>query len=279
EGFAGISQETRLLFRGLRKIQSVEVEGMLQTSNRFLARGTSLRPGLSGLFGGSLSQPKRYKRFSNVIVSMTERPYDSLLDIIIDWLKKRSEQAALQASVMTGLGKIKLSRFESESFQDFTWRTLFAKTLPASDFSLVAPANHLVCSVPWNTLHKVGLASLNWRATPKYPELDTAGIDIFIGQTPYPARISRGTAMVIRYHDALPVFMPHTIPNKSEHQSSHFYALMNNVKCGAWFACVSEATRQDLIKLFPEAKDKAVTIHNMVSHNYFIEELAFERVL
>ena len=40
EGFAGIPQEVRLLFRGLRKIDSVEVEGMLQTSRRRLARGT-----------------------------------------------------------------------------------------------------------------------------------------------------------------------------------------------------------------------------------------------
>lgn len=40
EGFAGIPQEVRLLFRGLRKIESVDVEGLIQTSHRVLARGT-----------------------------------------------------------------------------------------------------------------------------------------------------------------------------------------------------------------------------------------------
>lgn len=275
EGFAGIPQETRLLFRGLRNIEGIDVEGLLQTSYRRLARGTSLQP---GLFEKQLSQSRRYNRFSNVIISMVEKPYRSGLDIIIDWLRNRIEQSALQVSVVTGLSKIKLTRFESDSFQDFAWRTLFSKTLPASDYSLIAPANHLVCSVPWNVLHRVGLGSLNWRLTPKYPKLDTKGIDIFIGQTPYPARVDKHTAMVIRYHDAIPVFMPHTIPEKSKHQATHFYALMNNVKCGAWFACTSEATRQDLIRLFPEASDRAVTIHNMVSHHYFREESAFERV-
>jgi hypothetical protein len=72
--------------------------------------------------------------------------------------------------------------------------------------------------------------------------------------------------------------MPHTIPDKSIHQATHFYALMENVKAGAWFACVSDATRQDLLKLFPEAAPRAVTIHNMVSHHYFPEELQPGRV-
>jgi hypothetical protein len=104
---------------------------------------------------------------------------------------------------------------------------------------------------------------------PRYPRLRTRGVDIFIAQTPYPARVDPGTAMVIRYHDALPVLMPHTIPDKSLHQASHFYALMENVRAGAWFACISESTRNDLLKIFPEAAPRAVTIHNMVSHHYF----------
>jgi glycosyltransferase involved in cell wall biosynthesis len=72
--------------------------------------------------------------------------------------------------------------------------------------------------------------------------------------------------------------MPHTIPDKSLHQATHFYALMSNVKSGAWFACVSDATRSDLLKMFPEAGDRAVTIHNMVSSHYFSEESPFDRV-
>jgi glycosyltransferase involved in cell wall biosynthesis len=108
--------------------------------------------------------------------------------------------------------------------------------------------------------------------SPKYPKLDTKGADIFIAQTPYPGRVRRGTSFVVRYHDALPVFMPHTIGDKSLHQATHFYALMDNVRSGAYFACVSDATRKALLTLFPEAEQRVVTIHNMASHHYYLED-------
>jgi glycosyltransferase involved in cell wall biosynthesis len=149
---------------------------------------------------------------------------------------------------------------------------MFSKTLPASDFDLVTGAKQMVCQTPWHTMHAVGLNTFRFFMRPRYPKLDTTGIDVFIGQTPYPARISPGTAFVIRYHDALPIFMPHTIPDKARHQATHFYALMSNVRSGAYFACVSDATRGDLLKLFPKAADRAVTIPNMVSHHYYLDE-------
>jgi glycosyltransferase involved in cell wall biosynthesis len=77
---------------------------------------------------------------------------------------------------------------------------------------------------------------------------------------------------VVRYHDAIPLLMPHTISDRSYHQASHYHALKRNVADGAWFACVSDATRKDLLSVFPEVADRAVTIHNMVSHHYFAEE-------
>ena len=50
------------------------------------------------------------------------------------------------------------------------------------------------------------------------------------------------------------------------------------MKNGAYFACVSEATRKDLLSIFPEAAERAVTIHNMVSHHYFPEDSSPLRV-
>lgn len=274
EGFAGIPQEVRLLFRGLCKIESVDVEGMLQTSHRVLARGTREK----GFFWKRLTKARKINRYSRVIVSMAEKPYRNILDLILDYGEKQLSSTKLFIKTILGIGKVKLTHFESSSFKDFTWRTLFAKTLPASDFDLVSSLNHKICSTPWHTMHMVGLNSLNLNDSPKYPVLDTQGFNIFIGQTPYPARIDKSTTFVIRYHDALPIFMPHTIPNKSIHQATHFYAMQSNVKSGAWFACVSETTRQDLLRLFPEASDRAVTIHNMISSHYFKEDSLFNRI-
>lgn len=275
DGFAGIPQEVRLLFRGLRTLGSVKVEGMLQTSNRFLSFGLTEK-------SHKKSQSWRLNRFSNVIVSLAETPYQTVYDRLTNYTRRRLSSFWLALGSTLRITRLRLTRFESALFTDFTWRTLFAKSLPASDFDLVAGADHRVCSVPWNTMHLAGLNSLAWRKRAAYPVLETKGVDIFIGQTPYPAHVRRGTRMVIRYHDAIPVLMPHTIPDKSKHQATHFRALESNVCDGAWFSCVSEATRQDLLRIFPEAAARAVTIHNMVSHNYFpvdVDEVAARRVV
>jgi hypothetical protein len=269
EGFAGIPQETRLLFRGLLMVPGLKLQGMLQTFAQPLARGTYLNRMTRGVFA---TESYRINRYSRVIVSMAEKPFRTFLDKILSYGANKLETAQMTVLSLLGLERIRLSDFETRHFTDFVWRTVFAKTLPASDRALVTQPNLKICSAPWNTMHRAGLYSLSMASTPRYPRLDTRGIDIFISQTPYPARLDPRTTLVVRYHDALPVLMPHTIPDKSVHQASHYYALMENVKAGAWFACISDATRNDLLKIFPEAAGRAITIHNMVSHHYYRDD-------
>ncbi len=118
-------------------------------------------------------------------------------------------------------------------------------------------------------MQAAGLATLMWRRTALYPRLTTSDFDLFLGQTPFPGRVSEGTRILIRYHDTIPILMPQT--TRGDHYAAHFRALQSNVRDGAWFACVSETTRSNLLRLFPEASARAVTIHNMVSHHYFVE--------
>jgi glycosyltransferase involved in cell wall biosynthesis len=275
EGFAGIPQETRLLFRGLQMLDSVETEGMIQTSHRTLARGTPIK---QKRFGRRPTVARQLNRYSRVIVSLAEKPYRTLLDQVVGYVEKRLAATSLSLRASAGTARVRMTRFESANFADFTWRTLFSKTLPASDFELVSLANHRICSTPWHTMHMAGLNSMSILPSPRYARLETEGVDVFIAQTPYPARIDPKTTFVVRYHDAIPVLMPHTIPDKSLHQATHFYALSSNVESGAYFACVSEATRQDLLRIFPQVADRAVTIHNMVSHHYFRQDAHPERV-
>ena len=276
DGFAGIPQETRLLFRGLRMIKSLEVEGMIQASLRILAKGTRETGGF--FRRRQLTQARKINRYSRVVISVAERPFYTIIDKLLDNLERRLMSVRLTVQTLIGSKQVRLSSFRSKYFEDFIWRTLFAKTLPAADFALVTSAGQRICSTPWNTMHMVGLNTLTFMPTAKYPSLNTKGVDIFIAQTPYPGRVRKGTAMIVRYHDALPVFMPHTIPDKSLHQATHFYALADNVKAGAYFACVSEATRRDLLRMFPEAESRAVVVHNMVSHHYFPEDSSADLV-
>ena len=65
---------------------------------------------------------------------------------------------------------------------------------------------------------------------------------------------------MVRYHDSIPVLMPHTIKHPGRHHASHQGALLRNARDGAWFACVSETTRRDLVRILPELEERAVTI-------------------
>src|SRR5258708_5203985 len=111
-----------------------------------------------------------------------------------------------------------------------------------------------------------------------FPRLDTSEFDVMITETPYPAVVPKRTRLVVRYHDAIPLLMPHTIADRRHHQSFHYRALRRNVQSGAWFVCVSEATRKDLLSIFPQAEKRSVTIHNIVSHDYFDEPSSADRV-
>lgn len=269
EGFAGIPQEVRLLFKGLSNLSSIEVEGLLQTSHRTLAKGIKR----NRFFKNENNIGRKINRYSRVVISLTESPYSgSFFKNVIEYSEKKLLSLLLLISIFFNIGKIKLTEFESNFFKDFIWRNLFSKTLSASDFDLVSEKNHRICSIPWHNMHMAGLLTMNIFNVPRYPKLDTENFEIFIGQTPYPGRVNKNTSLVIRYHDAIPIFMPHTIPNKSIHQATHFYALANNVKNKAWFACVSESTRQELLKVYPELENRSLTIYNMISNAYFDEK-------
>jgi glycosyltransferase involved in cell wall biosynthesis len=264
DGYAGIPQETRLLFRGMRSMDNCEVEGLIQHGSRKLRSAVSPK-------GKRMPVSKRINRLSRVIVSIYEKPYDNMFDTVVDAVDHYFSRSLLRVRAFTGL-PIHPGVFESELFDDFIWSTFFSKTLEPADKKLVTSARYRVLNKPRKLLHQVGLAGIKYSSTPKYVKLDTRGFDFFLAQTPFPARISQGTQMIVRYHDAVPVLLPHTINDKAFHQASHFYSLQQNVKSGAWFSCVSEATRNDLLKIFPEAESRSSVIHNIVSSEYFEDD-------
>ena len=273
DGHAGIPQETRLLFRGLRLIDGLDVEGMIIHSGRVLAKGLPADPTYAS---HPLSTDREIHKLSRVIISLQESLHPKFLNrtgIDIDQL------AGSFSMVFTHLlgASQKLTKFDPAHFRDFIWRNFFAKTLPHADFESVTNADYRVSRLPWTMMHLCGLNSKSF-GYHFYPRFNTSDFNVFISQTPFPGTISKQTTLVVRYHDAIPVLMPHTISDKTFHQASHYYALKSNVKHGAYFACVSEATRKDLLSIFPEAAERAVTIHNMVSHHYFPEDSSPARV-
>lgn len=277
DGHSGIPQETRLLFRGLAGMQDVQAIGLLGSGNLVVEPGLPMRGGEPR---PGLAEAERVDRLSRVVVSLQQGAASNRIEWLKSrWLKFTGTTAAVAASLLGR--RVPLGGFEAERFGDWVWRALFAKSLPEADRETVLGARYRVLRWPWSILHGLGVFSAPLGRA-QYARLDTRGIDVFIAETPWPARVSRGTQLIVRYHDAVPLLMPHTIKDRGYHRAAHFNALVRNARDGAWFACVSEATRQDLLSVLPEVAERAVTIPNMISHHFFAlpagEEVPAERV-
>jgi glycosyltransferase involved in cell wall biosynthesis len=268
EGHAGIPQETRMLFHSLSTLANARVAGLLQSSRCMLAAGIP-----SGEQGGPGDMPtdERLELMGRIVI-MLDAERSGFTDF----------SAALHTIAMTFRscfgGNETLTYFDPTHFKDFLWRRLFAKTLPPENFDVVTRQEFRIARVPWSAM-QVCAQFTNKFGAPIYARLNTQELDMMIAETPYPATVSRGTLLVVRYHDAVPLMMPHTISDRSYHHATHYLALRHNVKSGAWFVCVSEATRRDLLSIFPEAEPRSLTIHNMVSNHFFQEKSHPERVL
>lgn len=271
-GHAGIPQETRLLFRALNQIEGVQAEGLIHSGDRVLARGLPADVSRAA----RMSPDARINRLSRVVISLQRGRKPGLFVIILDYLNLFISPVLLMLRHIIGMRE-ELTRFDAANFRDFIWRALFARTLPYEDFDTVTKAGFRIARVPWEGVNVIALVML-FTGRARYPRLNTHGFDMMIGETPYPGTVSKATKLVIRYHDAIPLLMPHTISDRFFHQAFHYHALKRNVDSGAWFACVSEATRQDLISVFPQAAERSVTIHNMVSHHYFPEDSSPARI-
>ena len=274
DGYSGIPQETRLLFRGLAQTEGVEVIGLLQSGNLVLEAGLPLGPDGAPLT--NLSASDQANRMSRVVVSLQQGPSAHRFE----HLRKRLLRLTgpLRAAVSSQWGaKVKLGGFDPANFKDFVWRALFAKSLPPEDFDSVTTCSFRVLRWPWSRANAIGVAT-SWLGKALYPRLDTGGIDLFIAETPYPGRVSSNTRMVVRYHDAMPMLMPHTVKDRGYHQAMHFQALKRNAADGAWFACVSDASRADLLSILPDLAPRAVTVPNMISHHFMPEQAPPARV-
>jgi glycosyltransferase involved in cell wall biosynthesis len=252
---AGIPQQMRLLFRGLSLIPELSIEGLLQSSTHALSKGL---PPVGRTWSGPLSAHEKIDRLSRVVIMLEQK-----------FLRSHLSVASVALRRLIGASET-LTRFDPSQFRDFIWRRLFSRTLPPADFQVVIQRPFRIAGASWTAMH---ISALIYQAfgLRVFPRLDTRDFDVMIAETPYPATVSKNTQLVIRYHDAIPLLMPHTIADRRHHQAFHYRALRQNVASGAWFVCVSESTRRDLLSIFPHVEARSTTIHNMVSHDYFDE--------
>jgi glycosyltransferase involved in cell wall biosynthesis len=270
DGFAGIPQESRLLFRGLLSLEGIELTGLIQHGSAKLQSALPLN-------FAELPASERILRLSRAIISLEQNLHLGVR--ARGWAKVRRhfEPHVLLWDTLRGR-ELQTSFFDGMLFPDFVWRIFFSKTLDAVDKDAITTARYRILMESRRTMTVAGLRSLCYFSRPRFARIQTSGLDAFIAQTPFPGRVSEGTRLIIRYHDAVPLLMPHTIADKAFHQASHFYALQENVRDGAWLCCISEATRTDLLRVFPEAEPRTVVIPNIVAPEFYEAAPAFASI-
>ena len=258
DGFAGIPQECRMLFSMLLKMTDyADIDGLLQ-------HGTGYYPRIDQKGATGADDILPVSDFLSVLRTGIERFYIPRAPI---WAQRRIANQHLRLMSYTNT-ELKLGRFQTADFDDLIWHALFGKAIKLQDMETVCRARFRPLEIPRQLMQNIALEGIQIFPAKKYLRVDTSDYDIFVSQSPFPGRLSSNTKMIVRYHDSVPIFMPHTIGDQAIHKAMHFKALKSNVADGAWFSCVSEASRMDLLKIFPEVEDRSFVIHNTVLEDY-----------
>jgi glycosyltransferase involved in cell wall biosynthesis len=253
EGFAGIPQEARLLFAmfsglGLRRFGGL-ASGIHYTSRRRRA----------------VTPYEKVLAQTQVLISQdTKRAHwgAGLGLVLPGFVKRRAFKPYLVMTELFRRERLDL-QIDSRLFEDFLWMKLFDRTLAPQDRPLVHCAEYFATELG----HEYARA-LSLLPRPFQRRVSTRGWDVFFGATVSPYLPSPGTAMMIRYYDALPLLSPHTIGEPWLHALSHGRMLARNMRDGATFYCDSEPVRGDLLRLFPQAERRVHTIPVTVAPDY-----------
>ena len=247
-GFVGIAQETRLLFAALSRMGLPRLGG--------LASGISFRAPQAGRPADPFGQVLQTSRM------LTAQDTGRLDVPWTAWLPRRLRPALIQR--LTGLAELRRIEtldypIDPAAFGDWLWTTLFDRTLPSSERALLGRA----------TFYATQLGHENARhlcfLPPRFQRhLATEGWDVFLSNTLTPYRVAPGTRTVVRYYDALPLLSPHTVGEPWAVARSHAALLARNMAAGATLVCASGPVRDDLLRMFPGAASRAVTIPVML---------------
>lgn len=259
-GFAGIPQETRLMTRALATAPLVEVGGMINLGrNLRSARGSCsrLRDSVGDLrtqarIVGEIRQNLSREKSDRALCDKLLRRYD------------KSWAGFANLLIRNRLFGDDLHPIDGRSYGDFLWQ-LFEATLSPDDKSSILRST-------FYAIHTGRRAAIEMARYPSWmARINTEGWDFLIAQTPFPYRVSAGTRLIVRYHDAIPLLFRETISEGSSEAEGHLRALVRNDSAGALFVCISEPVREDLLRLVPSARERSFVIPDTVSPAFWPE--------
>jgi glycosyltransferase involved in cell wall biosynthesis len=257
QAFSGIGQETRLMLAELAAMSGIEVGGLIDPQSTLWAARS--RQGTGGSTGDLLMQVRLASEIDRLTAG--QRRKKTTWEAVVSRYRK-SAIAKLANLVHNRQGGDALIPIDATAYGDLVWEKLFAPTLGAELRHRVLTRAFLAIRTGRRAAAQIsGLGA--WSA-----RIKTAGWDILIAQTPFPYRLFAETRLVVRYHDAIPVFYPHTLSEGELEAKRHLRILLENVRRGAFFVCVSEPVRDDLLRLAPQAEGRVTVVPDIVSPQF-----------
>lgn len=265
QGFSGIAQETRLVYAMLACMPGLELGGLLNPLHDLVVRSKVQGP-------PRVSADLAYQ---SQLVAALGREIDGERRSTL-WRKlerrlfgKSSGRRLLPSAPFRPTHR--LQPIDGRRFGDFLWMTYFEKTLPASRRSAVLDTDYAVLDRGWleaaNALGCSGAAQ----------GVDTREWDFLLCQQGWPFRLPHRTRLLVRYHDAIPVFLPHTLSAKSAAQDAkrHVQLLRHDAGRGGFFVCTSEPVRDDLLALEPKLETRSLVIPDVVAPDFWLERASW----
>jgi len=258
-GYAGIQQEVRLLFKMLTQADNVKTSGLV-LSPSWSTRAVPPRQ----------SDPDKaayYDRLSDFIAALDENLSKRVVHGPVARMRWVADVAIQALSVMlkSAVGtSFPLFEIDSSLYADFLWQRLFSYSLSDADRARIVGEKFLGTSLGRHFMHGVGMCGL------PYPKLDSRGFDVVIAHAAFPCRLSKETQLIIRHQDAIQFTHPDYNPNRRDFFITYYLPLRYNVKrAKAIFVCNSEPTREDFVRLFPEAEARSFTIPCVISDSFY----------
>lgn len=248
-GFSGIPQDTRLLFAGLTKAETIDVIGMIWAFHAPWRGKPLTRLEEQAVFLGPFL---RSKGVNYGIIRKALRTISPNLSQLYD------------RATMNFKHSYDIFPLRPELSKDLIWRNYFASTVDPSRKSDVMAEDFVISDLGLTrVLNSAFGSSLGNRIRPL--ALDTKGYDFVLFQDARNVRVNPGTTKIARYHDAIPVFDSDTMGDEWPVRVH-----LRSVKACAddsIFVCNSPSSLDELGRISPQAASKARVIP------YFVPKL------
>lgn len=239
-GYCGIANENRLLYKMLAEIPSLETNGLLISDNPATVF-TNYQPAQDR--DHSLGQANQF--FHEALQH--------------EMLFKNKILSKLKLTNLYALKKKTFSLYDIDPvFHEVIWRNVFDKTLSASSKDLILQKQFYYSDM--SSMHLRANSYINRNA-----KLDTTNFDMAIFLEPTTVTVSPNTKKIVRYHDAIPLTEPDFASSVFSYRNAN---ILNRCAQDSYFICNSEPTRQALLTLKPELEKKSFTIPACISSNY-----------